>query len=131
LINGIPVPVGETTTVGRLQAKAALSGGRSKSLNLSGTFTPAASSDGLDPLSEEISIQVGPYTWLIPAGSFTIASDGAYSYQATVNGVKLSVQIKRVRGQWTVKLNATPVSGITLPAAIGIRVGNDVGTTTG
>ena len=131
VVNGITVPTGETTTVGRLQAKVTLSGGRTKSLNLSGTFTPGASSDGLDPLSEEVYLQVGPYAWRIPVGSFTIAGDGAYSYQATVSGVKLSVQIKRVRGQWTVKLNATPVSGVTLPTSIGLRIGDDVGTTTG
>jgi dipeptidyl aminopeptidase/acylaminoacyl peptidase len=128
-INGLPLPVGATTAIGNLQATAKLSNGKSKSLNLSGTLTPSASSNGLNPLSEDVSIMVGPYLWTIAAGQFRRAKDGAYLYSGTVGGVQLSVQMKPGKGGvWTFVVNATPADLLVLPAAVGFRVGDDAGS---
>ena len=132
LVNGMPVPVGATTTIGALSVKSSLSGGKAKSLNLTGTFTPGSSSDGLNPLSEQVTVTVGNYTWVMPAGSFNRASDGALTFQGTIGGVQLGVQLKRAaNGTWSLKLNASPVPGLTVPTTVGLNVGNDVGVTKG
>ena len=132
LVNGMAVPVGATSTIGALAVKASLSGGKAKALNLTGTFTPGASTDGLNPLTEHVSFLVGNYTWQIPAGSFTRASDGALTFQGSIGGVQLGIQLKRAtNGTWSVKLNATPVNGLTVPTTIGVRIGNDVATSSG
>lgn len=132
LVNGVSVPVGATTTAGALAVKASLSGGKAKSLNLTGTFTPGASSDGLNPLTEHVVFLAGSYSWVLPPGSFTQASDGALTFQGSISGVQLGIQLKRAQnGTWSVKLNANPVSGITVPTVVGVRIGNDVAAGTG
>ena len=130
-VNGNPIPAGTATAIGKLQATAKLSSGKSKSLTLSGTFTPSASSNGLNPRTEEVVIRVGEYTWTIAAGSFQRASDGAYLYSGTLGGVQVAVQTKPAKGGvWTFQVNATPVNALTAPAAVWIRVGNDAASAT-
>lgn len=130
-VNGNPIPAGTSTAIGRLQASVKLSNGKSKSVTLSGTFTPSASSDGLNPLTEDVEIRVGGYTWTIAAGSFQRASDGAYVYSGTLGGVQVAVQTKTAKGGvWTFQVNATPVNALTTPTGVWIRVGNDAASTT-
>lgn len=132
LVNGVAILSGATTSVGTLAVETKISGGKAKSVNLTGTFTPGASSDGLNPLTESVTITIGTYTWNIAAGSFTTASDGAIKYDGTINGVHVVVHFTRTNtGAWTVKLNANSISGLSEPATVGVRIGNDVGTGTG
>jgi hypothetical protein len=131
-INGNPVPVGTPTAIGKLQATSKISSGKTRSLNVSGTFTPSPSSNGLNPLTEQVAFTAGPYQWTIAAGSFKKAKDGAYLYDGTIGGVQLSVQMRQGKGGvWTFQVNANGIGAITTPTAIGLVVGNDAGATTG
>ena len=80
------------------------------------------------PLTEDVLLRLGSYSWLMPAGSFTRATDGAYAFNGTIGGVKLSVQLRPAkRGAWDVKANGKPVRGLTSPVSIALRIGNDQG----
>jgi hypothetical protein len=130
-VNGLTIANGTTTAIGRLVAKSALSGGKTKSLTVTGTLTQSASSNGLDPLTETVVFQVGGQTWSVAGGSFTLANGGNYTWSGTISGVQVSIQLKKSKAnEWTVKVTATPSSQAT-PTNIGLRVGNDVGVTTG
>jgi hypothetical protein len=134
-VNGYPIPAGATTAFGRLQATSKISSGKSPSLNLSGTFTPATSSNGMNPVTEQVVVRAGPYTWTIPAGSFRLNADGAYVYNGTLNGVAVTMQIKQPApkkgGGWTFQFTASPITTFALPANIFLRIGNDAGSTKG
>jgi Tol biopolymer transport system component len=130
-VNGMLIPTGMTATIGRLVAKSSLSGKKTKSLTVTGTLVPSASSNGLDPLAEAVVFQVGSETWTVAAGGFSLANGGSYNYSATLSGVQVSIQLKKARAnEWTIKVTATPSTQAT-PTNIGLRVGNDVGVTTG
>ena len=131
MVNGLTIPSGMTAAIGKLVAKSSLSGGKTKSLTVTGTLTQSASSDGLDPLTEAVVFQVGGQTWTVNAGGFTLANGGSYNYSATVSAVQITIQLKKSKAnEWTIKLTATPSTQAT-PTNIGLRVGNDVGVTTG
>ena len=130
-VNGLTIANSTTTAIGRLVAKSALSGGKTKSLTVTGTLTQSASSNGMDPLSEAVVFQVGAQTFSVAASSFTLANGGTYNYSATISGVQISIQLKKAKAnEWTIKLTATPSTQAT-PTNVGLRVGNDVGVTTG
>jgi hypothetical protein len=118
-----------------LQATTKISSGKAPSLNLSGSFTPGSSSDGMNPLTEQAVVRAGPYTWTIPAGAFRLNSDGAYVYSGILNGVTVSAQIKKPAakkgGAWTFQVTASPITSFALPAPIFLRIGNDAGSTSG
>lgn len=123
-VNGAPLTPGDpplSLHVGSLSGKLSLV---VTVLTLSATITP---SSVLDPLHEPVSLSIGSYSFFIPAGSFAIASDGAYSYKGTLNGVRLSVQMKPVKGgRWSIKLTGKPVSGLGNPVLVTVLVGDDV-----
>jgi dipeptidyl aminopeptidase/acylaminoacyl peptidase len=134
-VNGYPIAAGTTTAFGRLQATTKISSGKAPSLNLSGSFTPGSSSDGMNPLTEQAVVRAGPYTWTIPAGAFRLNSDGAYVYSGILNGVTVSAQIKKPAakkgGAWTFQVTASPITTFAMPAPIFLRIGNDAGSTSG
>ena len=125
-INGSPVTPGVTVALGKLGASLSVTRG---SFSFSGTFTPGPSSDGVQrPLTEDVTLKLGSYVFVIPAGSFHVASDGSDAYSGTLLGVKLSVQLRPARGgKWSVKANGKSVSGLANPVAVGLTIGNDTG----
>jgi ELWxxDGT repeat protein len=127
-INGVDVTAGSELALGGLSAKVSQSQG---SFLLAGTFTPGPSSDGVQrPADEPVLLKLGPYTFAVPAASFARTKDGAYLFNGTLGGVKLSLQLKAAkRGVWEVKANGKPVS-LTSPVTVGLRIGDDQAVTT-
>ena len=122
-LNGVPVTPGQTLAVGGLTATLSVV---KSQFTLSATFTPSPSSNGVHPLSEDVTLVIGSYTFHVPAGSFRTASDGAYAFNGTVAGVKISMAIKPVKGgKWSVKANGKPVTGITSSSPVSLRIGDD------
>ena len=89
----------------------------------------------MNPLTEQVIVRAGPYTWTIPAGSFKLGSDGAYVYNGVLNGATVSMQIKKPAAKkgsaWTFQFTAVPITSFALPASIFLRIGNDAGSTKG
>jgi hypothetical protein len=62
-------------------------------LEVTALFTLGAQSNGINPLSQDVSLKVGDFSATIPAGSFKASSIGWFKYEGTINGVDLEVKI--------------------------------------
>lgn len=118
-------------------AKLDARGGANGAFELNATFTLAAGSSGIDPLTQAVQLQIGPYQVTIPAGSFRQLQGGAkaggYVFTGTIGSTALAVQIVPL-GSNTYQLRAVgaPVdfSSLTNPAQITLTIGKNTGTTT-
>lgn len=59
-----------------------------------GTFALGTHSNGINPLTENVSIQVGTFTATMPAGSFTQGGDGGFRFEGLIDGVALEVVVQ-------------------------------------
>lgn len=99
--------------------------------DLDATFTLGAHSDGIQPLSEPVTLQVGTYLFNIPPGSFHEVSTGSeFLRGGEIDGVLLHVEITplgadsynfKAKGSW---IGATFPD----PVTFGITIGDDSGT---
>ena len=66
------------------------------------TFTLGGGSNGLDLPKEMVSLQLtggtGAFSVTIPAGSFKMDRSGGFTFQGTINRVKLEASIRPLRG---------------------------------
>jgi DNA-binding beta-propeller fold protein YncE len=101
-------------------------------VSLSESFTLGANSNGIDPVTEKVTLQIGTFSVTIPAGSFKLNPDQIYSFQGVINGVSTQVRISK-SGERLFILDAvfTPLdlSGITNPETVVLTFGIDSGST--
>ena len=93
-----------------------------------GTFTLAASSDGINPLAEDVTVVIGQFVRTVAAGRFRLDSAGAFRFSGTVGGVNLIVKITPpVSGVYTFSatVKGTSLPGVPAPLAVGLRIGNE------
>src|SRR5207237_5726217 len=93
-----------------------------------------AGSDGIDPVTEAVRLQVGSYVVTIPAGSFRAASRGTlFLFEGVIDGAKLEIAIRSL-GAGRFELNAVvgrvDLRGTPNPAPVSLQIGNDGGATT-
>jgi len=107
--------------------------------NLNGTFTPAAgaSSTGIDPVTQPVTLQVGSFSITIPKGSFRRTPRGKFVYEGVFNGVNLEIQMAAVginEGglSYAFHVEARPVSltGVPGTVTVQLQIGNNTGTKT-
>jgi hypothetical protein len=119
--------------------KAALivvAGGPRPGFLLDANFKLGATSSGINPLTEPVTFKVGTYSVTLPAGSFTLLKpsllfkNGIYSYQGTISGASLGVQIVPLGGNsFQFVAEAAPVTlAPSNPVSVTITIGNDTGT---
>ena len=88
------------------------------------TFTLGAGSDGINPLTQDVTFQVGTFAATIPAGSF--------EFVGVIDGVSLAVEIIPL-GADTFEFKATgtgvDLTGTLIPVTVGLAVGDDGGIT--
>ena len=56
-------------------------------------FTLGTSSNGVAPLTEAVTVQVGTFSTTIPAGSFTLKK-GRFTFEGVINGVRLEAVLQ-------------------------------------
>jgi hypothetical protein len=96
-----------------------------------GTFTLGPASDGIDLLTEAVTIVVGPYSGTIPAGAFRPEGKRSFEFEGVVSGIALEVKIRsRGRGLFEVKAEGkgANLSGTANPVTVGLAVGDDAGS---
>ncbi len=59
-----------------------------------GTFTLGAASDGIDPLTEDVTVTVGAYEIIIPAGSFSQDEEGEFEFEGIIDGMEVEMEIE-------------------------------------
>jgi hypothetical protein len=101
--------------------------------NVEATFTPGAASNGINPVTEPVTLQVDAFSTTIPASSFTQDKKGQFVFTGTLNGVKLKVQIVPSRGRgYTLQAKGKggDLSGTVTPVSVELTIGDDTGQTT-
>ncbi|HEY4846896.1 MAG TPA: YncE family protein [Methylocella sp.] len=95
------------------------------------SFTLGSASDGINPVAEPVTLQIGSFTAAIPPGSFTQSPLGTYTFIGMINGVNMEVVIQRTGGkQFAVEaaaLNAN-LAGTANPVTVRLSIGDDCGT---
>ncbi|MGI8770235.1 MAG: choice-of-anchor Q domain-containing protein [Acidobacteriaceae bacterium] len=115
------------------RAELGIFGGRYPGFALESVLTLGSTSDGVQPATEAVTLQVGSYTVTIPAGSFHRLRNGSYLYSGTIHGVRLgAVLVPLGRNRYSFDAAATPVNLSTSPnpVTVMLMIGNDSGTTT-
>jgi len=105
---------------------------RMDSFDLRGTFTLGAASNGMNAVTEPVTMQMGTFCTTIPAGSFTQHKHGQVTFDGTLNAVALQVRLSPSGGKsFTVQAegNGADLTGIVNPVSMGLIIGNDTGST--
>ena len=103
-----------------------------QTFRLSSKFIPDSESDGIDPLTEAVSFQVGTFSTTVPAGCFR-PNDGDFSSNGIIAGVALQLEIIQLdawRFQFKAKGRGADLSGTEVPVKVRIKIGDDNGTMT-
>jgi DNA-binding beta-propeller fold protein YncE len=97
------------------------------------SFTLGANSNGINPVTENVTLQIGSFSVTIPPGSFNRSFKGYVFDGAQSIGVSLRVQIVPLGNKmFTFQADARPVhlTGITKPVTVVLTIGINSGTTT-
>ena len=137
-VGNFPTSVAITPTVPffAFSAQLQLASGKISGFNVDARFILGNGSDGIQPLTDAVTLTVGSYTVTLPAGSFHQVHFGPYSdyaYVGTVNKVLLDMQIVPLGGTgYAFQAAATNVisSRSTISVPITLTIGNDSGNTT-
>jgi hypothetical protein len=103
----------------------------SGSFDLKSSFTLGTASNGINPVAEAVTLQIGSYSVTIPAGSFTKNTKGIFVFQGTISGVPLQVRINPTgASSYTLQAQGSGAnfSGITNPVTVTLTIGDDTGS---
>jgi 6-phosphogluconolactonase len=67
--------------------------GSPPTFDLNESFTLGANSNGIDPVTEKITLKIGTLSVTIPAGKFTQMPDGTFAFNGTIKGVSYNITI--------------------------------------
>ena len=113
--------------------KLQITAGPPPGFDLKGSFTLGRSSNGINPVTENLTLKIGTFSVTIPPGSFKLNPDGTFAFQGVINGVSLQVQIVPLGNNiFTFKAQGTDVdlTGLTNPVTVVLTIGNNTGSTT-
>ena len=127
----MPVSVAIAPFVPFLSSFAELQIGKD-SFDLKEYFSLGANSKGITPLKENVSLQIGTFSIMIPAGSFHKTLAGTFAFDGIVNGVSLKVRIVSL-GHPNFRFSAVgtgvDLTGLTNPVTVVLTIGINTGTT--
>jgi len=113
-------------------AKLEITAGPPPGFDLNESFTLGANSNGINPVTENVTLQIGPFSVTIPAGSFQLNPNGRFAFQGVINGVSMQVQIVPLGNKmFTFKAQGTGVdlTGLFNPVTVVLTIGDDTGST--
>jgi hypothetical protein len=97
------------------------------------SFTLGANSNGINPLTEKVTLQIGTFSVLIPAGSFNQGFFEGFFFDGVINGVSLRVQILPLGNnifRFKTVGKDLDLTGHTTPVTVVLTIGINSGTTT-
>jgi len=100
------------------------------SFRVAGDFTLDTHSNGIDPLTENVTLEIGSLALTIPGGSFT-QTGPHFNFQGTIDGVAVSFSL-RPHGPSRFRFNAegdgADLSVTSVPLTVGLIIGDDRGS---
>jgi hypothetical protein len=101
------------------------------------TFTLGAGSNGIDPAAETVGLQVSggraAFSVTIPAGSFKKDRSGRFTFQGTINRVRMAAQIRPLRGntfEFEIEGERVDLKVVANPVTVNFTIGDDGGSRT-
>src|SRR5262249_49698304 len=98
-----------------------------------GGFKLGAGSNGINPPSESVVLQLGTFSATIPSGSFNSARGGSYKFEGTIDGVDLELNFVPAgtdRYTFAAEARRANLTGTVKPVSVALTIGDDAGTTT-
>ncbi len=98
-----------------------------------GTFTLGAASEGIDPLTEDVTVKIGAYEITIPMGSFSLEDDGEFEFEGTIDGVQVEMEIELEDDgtfEFEIEVEGPDLPELAEPLEVTLSIGDDKGTTT-
>jgi DNA-binding beta-propeller fold protein YncE len=95
-------------------------------------FTLGTNSNGINPVTENVTLQIGTFSVTIPAGSFEQDPNRRFEFEGVINDVSLEVQIVPLGNNiFTFKADGKGVdlTGLSNPVTVGLSIGIDSGST--
>jgi hypothetical protein len=128
----------QSTAFSSFNVKLDIDGGADvQTIHLHSTFSLASGSSGINPLTEDVKLQVGTYQVTIPAGSFHQLGRGAKKacdvFEGRIGGTVLSLRFVPLGGNnYRFRAFAAPVNLETLsnPVKVSLAIGSNQGTAT-
>jgi len=143
LVNGVgwtPSPVAaEGLPFSVLSAHATLHLGPlddDDTFRLRAAFSLNNDSNGIDPSTEEVRLQLGSYSASIPPGSFRSDANGPVEFEGVIEGVTLKLDFTPTAGRrgrsftLTAHGKGARFDGTVLPVGLALHIGDDQGGTT-
>ena len=118
------------TPFARLSAEAQIA---TNQFELQGHFSLGAGSNGINPLSEAVTLQLDSYSVIIPPGSFRRSRRGGYEFEGKIADVRLSFFFKAqspAAYRFEIEGAGEGVPQLTNPLSVVLTIGDDSGTTT-
>jgi hypothetical protein len=100
---------------------------------IQGGFMLGAGTNGINPLTEDVVLQLGTFSVTIPSGSFKSARGGSYKFEGTIGGVALEIYIAPAgtnRYTFAAEASGANLNGTVNPVSVALTIGDDAGTTT-
>ena len=100
---------------------------------IQGGFMLGAGTNGINPLTEAVVLQLGTFSVTIPSGSFKSARGGSYKFEGTIGGVALEIYIAPAgtnRYTFAAEASGANLIGTVNPVSVALTIGDDAGTTT-
>ena len=96
-------------------------------------FTLGPNNNGIAPLTEAVTVQVGAFATTIPAGSFK-QKKGRFMFEGVIDGVRLEAVLRSlILGndyEFTVEGKGADLTGTENPVTVGLTIGDDSGSKT-
>jgi DNA-binding beta-propeller fold protein YncE len=99
--------------------------------DLKESFTLGTNSNGINPVKENVTLQIGTFSVMIPAGTFN--QGFGFKFHGVINGVRLRLQIVPLGNNiFTFKAvgKDLDLTGLTNPVTVVLTIGINTGTTT-
>jgi endoglucanase len=98
-------------------------------LQTTGSFTLGAASEGIDPLTEAVRIEVGAHVIALPPGSFQRDGGGHFFFEDADRTV-LFQPLDLERFDYSIEVRSAELTGASGDVRVTLEIGNDRGTTT-
>jgi outer membrane protein assembly factor BamB len=105
----------------------------SGTFDLNSSFSLGTGSNGINPVSETVTLQMGSYSVNVPTGSFIQDKNGVFVFEGTIAGAALQFRINPTGpNSYTLQAEGIGASlgGISNPVPVTLTIGDDTGTTT-
>src|SRR5258708_30078678 len=105
--------------------------------DLNECFSLGANRNGINPVTENMTLQIGTFSVTIPSGSFQQNHSGRFTFQGVINGLNLQVQITPLGNNiFTFRAEkfksegiGVDLTGLSNPVDVVLTIGNDSGST--